>query len=155
MSTEEQRANRAEYMREYNAKPENREKKRQRDRRYAAEHRVEAQQRALDHYYANREDRLAYIKRRECHLKRKAVAVLGGRCVSCGEDHPGLLQFHHKDPSTKEFSITTKQLATPKKIPWENVLAEIAKCELLCANCHFLTHNTWLDEWLDDNSPFR
>jgi hypothetical protein len=75
--------------------------------------------------------------------KIEAVALLGGVCQACGEDHPATLQFHHRDPSTKLFGISTKVLATPKKFPWEVVVAEIEKCDLLCANCHAKHHCTW------------
>ena len=145
---------RAVYMREYNSRPGPQEKMRQRARTYAATHREEARQRALDHYYDNREKRIAGVKRRECHLKRKALGYLGGACISCGETHPGLLQFHHRNPDEKTFSVTTKQLATPKKYPWETILAELDKCDILCANCHFLHHNTWLEEWLSEEIEY-
>src|SRR5688500_6821263 len=26
-------------------------------------------------------------------------------CSRCGEDHPGCLQFHHRDPKVKEISV--------------------------------------------------
>jgi hypothetical protein len=142
------------YMREYNKDPEVREKANKRARTYAASHREEARKRGLDHYYDNREKRIAGVKRRECHYKRKALAYLGGVCVSCGEDHPGVLQFNHLDPSIKNFNITTKQLACPGNYPWDVILTELDKCEILCANCHFLHHNTWLEEWITEDLAY-
>lgn len=150
MDETERKAAKAAYMREYNSRPGNREKKQLRDRLYAETNRERTRQNALRNYYADREKKISQIKRRECHLKRKALAYLGGACSSCGEDHPATLQFHHKDPTQKSFTVTTKQLSCVRKYPWEVVEKELDKCELLCANCHFLTHNSWLDEWLQE-----
>lgn len=59
------------------------------------------------------------------------------KCAVCGESRPWCLDFHHKDPSTKNFEIgsnvTTTSLETLKK--------EIDKCILLCANCHRDLHH--------------
>jgi hypothetical protein len=58
-------------------------------------------------------------------------------CNRCGENHPACLQFHHRDPSTKELGI-----ADAIRRAWSRarVLREIAKCEGLCANCHAKHH---------------
>lgn len=53
-------------------------------------------------------------------------------CIDCGyREHPAALQFDHRDPKTKRFSIA-KGLTRSKRA----ILAEIAKCEVRCANCH-------------------
>jgi hypothetical protein len=60
------------------------------------------------------------------------VAEAGDRCVVCGYDRCIInLVFHHVDPREKSFSLsmsTTKALATYRE--------EMAKCVLVCANCH-------------------
>ena len=58
-------------------------------------------------------------------------------CTGCGESHPATLDFHHTDPATKERS-----LGDAVRYAWSRrkVLAEIAKCEVLCANCHRKLH---------------
>lgn len=58
------------------------------------------------------------------------------KCAHCGEDHPGILEFHHVDPTAKEFTIGSG---------WRNasrnrILEEINKCIVLCANCHRKLH---------------
>lgn len=84
---------------------------------------------------------------RNYYYKRRArlIAVLGDRCVSCGSMHD--LQFDHVDPSLKSFDIKDNMTASNPA-----VLAELAKCQLLCANCHLqktarensgYTHGTW------------
>jgi hypothetical protein len=62
-----------------------------------------------------------------------AIKVESG-CVDCGyRDHPGALQFDHRDPSTKSFQIS-KGLTRS----WAAILTEIAKCDVRCANCHVI-----------------
>jgi len=51
------------------------------------------------------------------------------------EDHR-LFDFHHIDPATKQFSIGTNGHCRK----WEDVLIEIEKCIILCANCHRIEH---------------
>jgi hypothetical protein len=91
------------------------------------------------HYQAHKEERQAYIQRYQMKNKIRAINYLGGQC-QCGEEHPSALQFHHRDPSTKLFSITSKELSTPKKRPWDTITPELDKCDLVCANCHFKEH---------------
>jgi hypothetical protein len=42
------------------------------------------------------------------------------------------LQFHHRDPTTKRFSLAGGGIARSL----ERAREEAAKCVLLCANCH-------------------
>ena len=65
---------------------------------------------------------------------------VGGECVRCGYgEHPAALDFHHRDPSQKEFSIADINRAG---LSAENIQAEIDKCDLICANCHRIEHAT-------------
>jgi hypothetical protein len=54
-------------------------------------------------------------------------------CVDCGESDPVVLEFDHRDPAAKSFSIGD---ALGKTWQWEKIAAEIAKCDVRCANCH-------------------
>lgn len=74
----------------------------------------------------------AVTKRRRV-LKLKAVELMGGKCKLCGYDkHPGVLEFHHVDPSQKSFGIGEDGCSRS----WAKIQAELKKCVLLCANCH-------------------
>ncbi len=64
-------------------------------------------------------------------LKRTLV------CNRCGEDHPACLVFHHSDATTKELSISD---AIRRAWGRARIMREIAKCEVLCANCHAKHH---------------
>ncbi len=52
-------------------------------------------------------------------------------CVDCGEDDHVVLTFDHVR-GEKRFTIADR-LHTMR---WERLLDEIAKCEVVCANCH-------------------
>jgi len=77
--------------------------------------------------------RAEYVSRRRRKVKAILVREAGGACAICGYDrHPVALQFHHLDPSMKEFHLgdrgMTRSLARTR--------LEASKCVLLCANCH-------------------
>lgn len=72
-----------------------------------------------------------YIQR-WIRLKKKAIEYLGGKCSRCGyQKFYGALEFHHRDPASKEM-----QWSQLKKRCWDVITAELDKCDLLCANCH-------------------
>lgn len=72
-----------------------------------------------------RGDFLAKIKKRR-----------GGKCERCGYDTTiKALEFHHLDPSQKDFTISND------KFKLEEALKESEKCALLCANCHRELHD--------------
>jgi DNA-directed RNA polymerase subunit RPC12/RpoP len=70
---------------------------------------------------------------RRRRLKEILVSEAGGRCTICGYDrYVGALQFHHRDSAEKRFGVGERGLTR-----WlAAVRAEVAKCVLLCANCH-------------------
>jgi NAD-dependent dihydropyrimidine dehydrogenase PreA subunit len=69
--------------------------------------------------------------------KLRAIEYLGGHCTDCGNEFPAYIyDFHHLDPTTKEYSIT--QIMGRK---WEGIVPELDKCVLLCANCHRIRQN--------------
>lgn len=57
------------------------------------------------------------------------------KCSVCEETHPACLEFHHVNPSEKDFTLG-KIVSSPKAV----ILAEIKKCIILCANCHRKLH---------------
>lgn len=70
-------------------------------------------------------------------FKKKCADYLGGKCVQCGYNKClAALHFHHRDPKTKSFGIGAGHCRE-----WSTIIEELKKCDLLCANCHFETHN--------------
>lgn len=85
-------------------------------------------------YYEGKRDK---AKTRKSRLvlgwakKLKAIRLLGGKCKCCGETRPWLLEFHHRDESSKDYGMSYL-----KHHSWEKFVKELAKCDLLCRNCH-------------------
>ena len=59
------------------------------------------------------------------------------RCADCGQDHPATLEFHHLDP-TKKDALVSRLIATTSSL--RRLQEEMAKCVVLCANCHRIRH---------------
>lgn len=57
-------------------------------------------------------------------------------CKVCGEPHFACLDFHHRDPKEKKFNIGM-QVGT---YSLKKLRVEVAKCDVLCANCHRKLH---------------
>jgi hypothetical protein len=77
------------------------------------------------------------VVRSRRETKRRAVALLGGLCAGCAGVFPEpLFEFHHLDARTKDFAISHDGITRR----WEKTEAELAKCVLLCTNCHRETH---------------
>lgn len=73
-------------------------------------------------------------------FKAKAVEYAGGKCTICGYDRcQRALEFHHKNPKEKDFSISS--MTFNRKELTQDVIEEVDKCVLLCANCHREVHD--------------
>jgi hypothetical protein len=78
-------------------------------------------------------------KNNQHQCKRDAVNYLGGKCEICGYNTcVAALDFHHKDPNQKDFTIAGK-LRNHKLLSAE-IKRELDKCQLLCSNCHRELH---------------
>jgi hypothetical protein len=75
--------------------------------------------------------------RKELRRWFREEVLADAKCSRCNENHPATFDFHHIDPSTKEFSLSEM---SDKKFSKERVLKELDKCEILCANCHRKHH---------------
>lgn len=63
-------------------------------------------------------------------------------CADCGYNNWIALQFDHREPKNKSFSICdhlTKSLSTLK--------SEIDKCDIVCANCHIIRTANMFGSW--------
>ena len=78
------------------------------------------------------------VTRKRKQIKRDSVEYLGGKCSICGYDKCiDALEFHHKDPSQKEFGIARNGHIRA----WSKTKQELKKCILVCANCHREIHS--------------
>lgn len=87
------------------------------------------------HYTANRQRYIASARRRKRTLVAERTEFIVDYlrehpCVDCGERDPVVLEFDHL--GDKEFGIGQGF----RDRAWQSVLDEMAKCEVVCANCH-------------------
>ena len=75
--------------------------------------------------YMKEYQKLRYKKRRD-----SAIQALGGKCVHCGSLEN--LELDHIDANTKTYSVG-KIIGGGNKA---KVQAELAKCQVLCKDCH-------------------
>lgn len=77
---------------------------------------------------ANREK----IRRIADEKKTRVDALKDKPCMDCGQSFPPyVMDFDHRNPATKSFNIGR---GFSRK--WATIEAEIAKCDLVCSNCH-------------------
>jgi predicted HNH restriction endonuclease len=83
----------------------------------------------------------SYLKQQERGRARKfeLIALFGGACCKCGyKTNHAALEFHHTVAGSKSFQLDLRSLSNRT---WASVIAEAAKCMLVCANCHAEIHN--------------
>ena len=81
------------------------------------------------------------VKNYRQRLKDRLVYIMGGKCCICNYNKTNnALEFHHIDPTKKDFSLCQKN-----NISFTKAKEEIKKCILVCANCHREIHAGLLD----------
>jgi transposase len=84
-------------------------------------------------YFRCRVCRQEAVVRRRRRVKQILVEEAGGCCRLCGYDRSVIaLEFHHVDPSEKQFGVAQGGMA--RSIA--RLRVEARKCVLLCSNCH-------------------
>lgn len=72
--------------------------------------------------------------KREDSIKQLLKFLKNRPCMDCqGWFEPYQMQFDHRDPKTKSFTIGR---AVSIYLPARRVAEEAKKCDLVCANCH-------------------
>jgi hypothetical protein len=84
-----------------------------------------------------------YQKLRGLKRKIELIERKGGCCIKCGYNkNISALEFHHIDPTKKDYQLDVRKLSNSKM---EDLVKEVEKCDLLCANCHRETHSPNLE----------
>lgn len=94
--------------------------------------------RGRDYYHKNRERQLslALIRKKRRYLEKRKL-ILGFKdkpCMDCGGVFPYyVMDFDHRDKTKKIDNI-----ASMSGRGWTNekIMKEMAKCDIVCANCH-------------------
>jgi len=80
-------------------------------------------------------------------LRDSLVEYAGGKCAICKKKYSTCVyDFHHIDPETKSYNISTMIGSFGSAEKEEDLHNEVDKCLLLCSNCHRELH------WGDKNS---
>lgn len=82
--------------------------------------------------------RRAWVRSRTARVREenraRMMAFLSQQsCADCGERDPVVLEFDHRDGAEKTRDVC---LLVGGGYSWERVVAEMVKCDIVCANCH-------------------
>ena len=89
-------------------------------------------------------------KIRRVRCKIAAVAYLGGKCRCGYEGNIVAFEFHHLDPTQKEFTI-----GNVANKSWTVIKTELDKCILLCSNCHRIEHADRDEVFMEEVSKYK
>lgn len=116
---------------------ENKERIKEWQSEYRKTHKEESREYQRKYY-----QRTAEQQRQKRRSKCEEIRSLKEVCVKCGETRSYAIDFHHINPSEKEFDLS--------QIPYvseERLVNELKKCVCLCRNCHAEYH------WIYGNKP--
>jgi hypothetical protein len=86
-----------------------------------------------DHYRKSKDSYLAAVRRSVTRLQAILRAAKDKPCADCGVKYPYyVMDFDHRDGVEKRGAMTRFL----KRHSREALLAEIAKCDVVCSNCH-------------------
>ena len=124
--------------------PEQRERRKEQMREYARRHRPENTRRKRAQYrkQGSRRPHGIHLQVKDFVISQKIAA---GQCVDCHlpceEWNHVMFAYDHLDRTQKLFAIS--KAYKMKNVTLDLLAAEIAKCELVCHNCH--AYRTWVD----------
>lgn len=89
-----------------------------------------------DWYANNKQRQMVNVKRRRKEMQQWMRDYKQGlSCLDCGANHPAVIEFHHVNG--KDFTLATWASNIASKARF---IEEVAKCVVLCANCHRIRH---------------
>jgi hypothetical protein len=87
-------------------------------------------------YYKRHKD--YYIKLQDERVKRNRRVIRQAKnvgCADCGQRYPQyVMDFDHRPGETKCFNLSVA--AGQPRLSLKKIAEEIAKCDVVCANCH-------------------
>ena len=76
--------------------------------------------------------------KRRIRIRRQVLEIKSTlQCERCGFSDSKALVFHHRDPKEKRFTIGEM---SHTGLSIQRIKKEMAKCDVLCANCHAIEH---------------
>ena len=94
-------------------------------------------------YYAeHREEEIERVRIRQAATLEFLRDLRRRPCQDCGETFsPWVMDFDHRDPRAKSFSLAAGKVLLKARA---ELLEEIAKCDIVCANCHAVRTYEWV-----------
>jgi hypothetical protein len=94
-------------------------------------------------YYAeHRDEEIERVRVRQAATLEFLRDLRRRPCADCGLSFPPwVMDFDHRDPRTKSFALAAGKALLKSR---EVLLAEIAKCDIVCANCHAIRTYNWI-----------
>ena len=93
-------------------------------------------------YAANREKEIERVRSRQAATLEFLRDLRRRPCQECGGTFPPwVMDFDHRDPTEKCFNVTNSRAMLMSR---PRLLEEIAKCDIVCANCHAARTYRWL-----------
>jgi hypothetical protein len=90
----------------------------------------------VEYYRRNRDIELQRVRVRQAGMVELLRDLRRVPCADCGGTFkPYQMDFDHRDPATKSFKVMTGRAML---MSTRRVLDEVAKCDVVCANCHRL-----------------
>lgn len=90
-------------------------------------------------YVSNAKKKMSWQRRRQLEFRAWFAELKATyACAKCGMRDPDCIHFHHRDPATKSFTVS--DVASLANASRARILAELRKCDPLCANCHAKLH---------------
>jgi hypothetical protein len=94
----------------------------------------------MDNYYQNKDRYKKLATLRQKDLQAKVAKLKTKPCTDCQKTFdPVCMDFDHLPQFEKKWNIC---YMLRRHMRWKLIEAEIAKCELVCANCHRLRSKT-------------
>lgn len=91
------------------------------------------------YYRKNRDSEILRVIRRQRATLEMLRELRRVPCADCGGTFPPyVMDFDHREPSAKSFNLTVAKALLKNR---DVLRAEIAKCDIVCANCHRVRTN--------------
>jgi hypothetical protein len=102
---------------------------------YADPYDERAKEARRKHYRNNKETYLANARAREREMQEYVWSEKSKPCMDCGIQYVGwVMQFDHRPDEEKVNNIGP----LIRNGSWSKLKEEIAKCDVVCANCHIV-----------------
>ncbi|TXH11668.1 MAG: hypothetical protein E6R04_01065 [Spirochaetes bacterium] len=89
----------------------------------------------------NRASRKKQIARNREYI---ASILLDSKCMDCGYSNWIALELDHRNPTEKHDAVTRM---VNDGVMLERIKAEVAKCDVVCANCHAIRTAKQFNSW--------